>query len=68
MEITIIKKVFITEEIEDPNSIEDFETTVKELIEKHNNKEDWEENDWRGKEVYRVYDTCTGSTLLDLDL
>jgi len=68
MEITIIKEVFITEEIEDPDSVESLETVVKKLIKKHNKAEDWEVEDWRDKEVYKVYDTHTGSTLLDLDL
>lgn len=68
MEITIIKSVFITQKIEDPTSPEDLEQKVREIIKENSNLDNWNEQDWRNKEVYRVYDTYSGQDLLDLNI
>lgn len=68
MEITIIKSVFITQEIEDPTSPEDLEQKVRDIISENDDITDWNEYDWRGKEVYKIYDTYSGSDLLDLNI
>lgn len=67
MEITIIKKVFITEEVPDNLSEAELRERVDEIIDEHNDDDDWDDTDWRGKEVYEVYDTDTGITRLELD-
>ena len=40
---------------------------VDEIIAEHDDIEDWDEQDWRDKEVYEVYDTYSGVTLLEFD-
>ena len=67
MEITIIKKVFLTEEVDDGLSLEELQEKVNEIIAEHDDIEDWDEQDWRCKEVYEVYDTYSGETVLEFD-
>lgn len=67
MEITIIKKVFLTEEVDDDLSLEQLQEKVNEIIAEHDDIEDWDEQDWRCKEVYEVYDTYSGETVLEFD-
>lgn len=67
MEITIIKKVFLTEEVDDDLSLEQLQEKVNEIIAEHDDIEDWDEQDWRNKEVYEVYDTYSGETVLEFD-
>lgn len=67
MEITIIKQVFLTEEIPDDLDYIDLKVKVCEIIREHDDVDEWEETDYRGKEVYEVYDTYSGCTLLNLE-
>lgn len=66
MEITIIKRVYLTEEIPDDLSIEQIEETVNDMIDSLD-IDDWNETDYRGKESYEVYDTYSGCTILNLE-
>lgn len=66
MEITIIKQVYLTEEIPDDLSQEQVEEFVNDMIDSLD-IEDWNETDYRGKQVYEVYDTYSGCTILNLE-
>ena len=67
MEITIIKKVFTTEEIPDDLSEEDLRIYIDSIIDATNDDDVWDSQDWRGKEVYEAYDTYSGCTILELE-
>jgi len=64
MEITIAKKLFTTVDFDVPDDVTDAELSkkIKELVEKMD-LEDWDDYDWRGKEVYEAYDTYSGSEI-----
>lgn len=67
MEITIIKKIFLTQEVSDGLSKDELQEEVNDIIDSHENLDDWDDLDWRGKSVYEVYDTYSGVTLLEFD-
>lgn len=67
MEITIIKKVYITEEIPDNLSEEELKAHIESVIDEINDDDAWEDTDWRGKESYEAYDTYSGCTVLELE-
>lgn len=67
MEITIIKKVYITQEIPDNLSEEELKSQVESIIDEINDDDAWEDTDWRGKETYEAYDTYSGCTVLELE-
>ena len=68
MEVCICKKLFTTVDIDIP----DEEATDEILSEEIKNivggmsLEDWDEYDWRGREVYEAYETY-GGTDIELD-
>lgn len=64
MEITIAKKLFTTVNIPCSDDVTDAELS-KEIKNIVNNMEleDWDDYDWRGKEVYEAYDTYSGSEI-----
>lgn len=66
MEITIIKNVYLTEEIPDDLSLEQVEEFVNDMIDSLE-LDDWNETDYRGKQCYEVYDTYSGCTILNLE-
>ena len=66
MEITIIKNVYLTEEIPDDLSLEQVEEFVNDMIDSLE-LDDWSETDYRGKQSYEVYDTYSGCTILNLE-
>ena len=66
MEITIIKNVYLTEEIPDGLSLEQVEECVNDMIDSLE-LDDWNETDYRGKQSYEVYDTYSGCTILNLE-
>ena len=66
MEITIIKNVYLTEEIPDGLSLEQVEEFVNDMIDSLE-LDDWCETDYRGKQSYEVYDTYSGCTILNLE-
>lgn len=66
MEITIIKNVYLTEEIPDDLSLEQVEEFVNDMIDSLE-LDDWNETDYRGKQSYKVYDTYSGCTILNLE-
>lgn len=66
MEITIIKNVYLTEEIPDDLSLEQVEEFVNDMIDSLE-LDDWDETDYRGKQSYEVYDTYSGCTILNLE-
>lgn len=67
MEVTIIKKLFMTVDLDLPENWqkEDVVKAIKEEIAEHQDLDDWDEEDWRGKEVYEAYETYGGT---DIDL
>ena len=67
MEITIIKKVYITQEIPDNLSEEELKSRIESIIDEINDDDAWEDTDWRGKETYEAYDTYSGCTILELE-
>ena len=70
MEICIEKKLFLNIDIDvDENTTrEEFIEKIKEEIHEHSDIEEWDELDWRGKEVYHVYETYGGTDITDIDL
>lgn len=70
MEICIEKKLFLNVDIDvnENTTLEELIEKVKEEIHEHSDIEEWDEFDWRGKEVYHVYDTDCGTEITDIDL
>lgn len=67
MEITIIKSVFVNnEDIPDDLTQEELEQKINEIIDEHNEADDWDDTDWRCKEVYQVYETYSGGDLMTI--
>jgi len=62
MEVVISKKLFLTVDLELPENWteEDVKKAIKQEIEDHPDLDDWDETDWRGKEVYEAYETYGG--------
>ena len=67
MEITVIKQVFATEEVPDGLTESELREHIEAIIDVHNDDADWDDSDYRGKEVYEAYDTYSGCTLLNLE-
>lgn len=67
MEITIIKKVYVTEDIPDDLSPEELKAQIESIIDDTNDDDAWDDTDWRGKETYEAYDTYSGCTVLELE-
>jgi len=67
MEVCITKKLFLTVDIPDNLSYEDTVKAIKEEIKEHDDIDEWDEIDWRGKEVYEAYETY-GGTDIDLEI
>ena len=48
-----------------PNlSYEDTVKAIKEEIKEHDDIDEWDEKDWRGKEVYEAYETYGGTDIV----
>lgn len=65
MEITICKKVYLIEEVDDHLSEEELKEKVNEIIDE-TPLEDWDETNWNGQEVYEVSDNYSGLDLLTI--
>lgn len=65
MEITICKKVYLIEEVDDGLSEEELKEKVNEIIDE-TPLEDWDETDWNGNETYEVSDNYSGVDLLTI--
>ena len=70
MEICIEKKLFLNVDIDvnENTTREELIEKIKEEIHEHPDIEEWDELDWRGKEVYHVYETYSGTDIADIDL
>ena len=70
MEICIEKKLFLKVDIDvnENTTREELIEKIKEEIYEHSDIEEWDELDWRGKEVYHVYETYSGTDIADIDL
>jgi hypothetical protein len=64
MEVCITKKLFMTVDIDVPDDATDevVSSEIKKIVES-SNIDDWDEYDWRGREVYEAYDTYSGSEI-----
>ena len=68
MEVTIIKKMFLTVDLDIPEDEITQERVVEEIknvIAEHDDLDDWDEYDWTGKERYEAYETYGG---IDIEL
>lgn len=67
MEVCIIKKLFMTVDIDVPDDVTEIKlaSKIKEII-NESDIDDFDEYDWRGKEVYEAYETY-GGTDIELD-
>lgn len=66
MEVTIIKKLFLTVDIDIPDdeiTQERLSEEIKKVIEKHDDIEDWDTTDWTGNERYEAYETYGGTNI-----
>lgn len=64
MEVVIEKKLFMTVDIDVPENVtnEYLSNEIKKIIDE-SSEYDWEETDWRGKEVYSAYETYGGTDI-----
>lgn len=64
MEVCIIKKLFMTVDIDVPDDVTDekLSTEIKKII-NESDIDDFDEYDWRGKEVYEAYETYGGTDI-----
>lgn len=64
MEVCIIKKLFMTVDIDVPDDVTEIKlaSKIKEIID-NSDIEDFDEYDWRGKEVYEAYETYGGTDI-----
>lgn len=64
MEVCITKKLFMTVDIDVPDDATDevVSSEIKKIVES-SDIDDWDEYDWRGREVYEAYDTYSGSEI-----
>ena len=64
MEVCIIKKLFMTVDIDVPDDVTEIElaSKIKEII-NESDIDDFDEYDWRGKEVYEAYETYGGTDI-----
>lgn len=69
MEITICKKMWLEIEVDVPDDVteEVLREKVEEIIEDYGYPEEWSSYDYRGKEVYEVYDNYTGCDLFTIE-
>jgi len=67
MEICIIKKLFLTVELEvtEETTQKQLEEMIKKEIKDHPDLDDWDETDWTCKERYEAYDTYSGLTMFE---
>ena len=66
MEVTIIKKLFLTVDLDIPeNEItkERVSDEIKKVIDEHDDIEDWDTTDWTGNERYEAYETYGGTNI-----
>ena len=64
MEVCIIKKLFMTVDIDVPDDVTDekLSSEIKKII-NESDIDDFDEYDWRGKEVYEAYETYGGTDI-----
>ena len=64
MEVCIIKKLFMTVDIDVPDDVTDekLSSEIKEIVD-NSDIDDFDEYDWRGKEVYEAYETYGGTDI-----
>ena len=69
MEITICKKMWLEIEVDVPDDVteEVLREKVEEIIEDYVYPEEWSSDDYRGKEIYEVYDNYTGCDLFTIE-
>ena len=67
MEVCIIKKLFLTVDIDVPEDVtqEQINEAIEEEIGNHSDLDDWDETDWTGSERYEAYDTYSGLTIFE---
>lgn len=67
MEITIIKKLYLENvEVSDDLTEEELRAEVNRIID-DTSLDEYDESDWRGMEVYDVYDDWSGVDLLTIE-
>lgn len=66
MEVTIIRKIYLTEEFPDDLSQEELETEIRNVIEENSDVNYWDTTDYQGCESYEAYDTYSGLTVLEI--
>lgn len=67
MEITIIKKLYLENvEVADDLTEEELRAEVNRIID-DTSLDEYDESDWRGMEVYDVYDDWSGVDLLTIE-
>ena len=66
MEVTIIKKLFLTVDLDIPeNEVtkERVSDEIKKVIDEHDDLECWDTQDWTGNERYEAYETYGGTNI-----
>lgn len=67
MQITIIKKLYLENvEVSDDLTEEELRAEVNRIID-DTSLDEYDESDWRGMEVYDVYDDWSGVDLLTIE-
>ena len=67
MQITIIKKLYLENvEVSDDLTEEELRAEVNRIID-DTYLDEYDESDWRGKEVYDVYDDWSGCDLFTIE-
>lgn len=67
MDVTIIKKIYLTIEVPDDITKSELEERVIEAIDDNSDFNDWDETDYYGNNSVEVYDNYSGCTLISAD-
>ena len=67
MDVTIIKKIYLTIEVPDDITHSELVERVNEAIDDNTDFNDWDETDYYGNNSVEVYDTYSGCTLIGGD-
>lgn len=67
MDVTIIKKIYLTIEVPDDITKSELEERVIEAIDDNSDFNDWDETDYYGNNSVEVYDNYSGCVLIGAD-
>lgn len=67
MDVTIIKKIYLTIEVPDDITHSELKERVNEAIDDNSDLNDWDETDYYGNNSVEVYDNYSGCTLIGAD-